>query len=178
MRLLFLFSITFAVFSCSSLQPQYNITKGCVHSVCIGANKLELLETYEGRIFDDVVIREGDKYPSLKLVFSNSAFIILELENDIVWAIRINDTFFTTSKGISVGNNFSDVKKAYPNATLNFGENDGGYISLFVTSLNGFFSFDVEDIFTSSSGIPANVDTAEKRFSTLKVNVILLNDLY
>ena len=172
--LIFLLS-SFVAFSCSQTIASNMITKGCVASVCVGADESVLRTDFLGNVHDSTVNREGDEYPALRVVFDDNSSIVLELENSSVWAIRVSDSKLITAKGVSVGSTFSEVKKAYPDAILNYGEEDGGYISLFVKELNGFFSFDTKNIF---SGVAErSSDLNEKSFYKLKARIILIHNM-
>jgi len=175
MKYLMFFLSSFLTFSCSQTIASNVITKGCVASVCVGADESDLRKGFLGSVHDSTVNREGDEYPALRVVFDDNSSIVLELENSSVWAIRISDSNLVTTKGVKVGSTFSEVKKAYPDAVLNYGEEDGGYISLFVKELNGFFSFDTKNIFSGVAERSPSLN--EKSFSKLKAKIILIHNM-
>ncbi|KYN23690.1 hypothetical protein AUQ44_17325 [Vibrio cidicii] len=175
MNKLIFFLIPLIAFWASKAIATNVITKGCVASVCVGSNESTLINNSLINILDATVIREGDKYPALKVVFDDKSSAVLELENGSIWAIRITDPNFITANGVGVGSSFFEVKKAYPNATLNYGEEDGGYISLYVKELNGYFSFDTEHIFSGLQD--KHLILNEQDFFKLKTKIIFIHDM-
>ncbi len=163
--------------SCSASNAEL-IRKGCVGLICVGMDKGTLKRNFPRSVIDETIKLEGDLYPALRFKYNEAHSTLLELdERNKIFAIRVTDEYFTTTKGVRIGSNYSEVISKYSDAILKFGEEDGGYISLYIPSLNGYFSFGTEDIFIrDNSKILKNSQLRNKRFKNLKINLIYLHN--
>lgn len=161
--------------ACVNVLGEVAIKRSQVGNISIGVHKSNLMNHYKGRISETLVYREGDPQPALELVAKNNHVITLELdEAENVWAIRIEDPYFKTELGIGVGNSFAEVREKYPKAKLDYGVEEGGYLSLYITELNGFFSFDI-------TNLPSDILSAkvldEKAIGFIKANMVILHNI-
>lgn len=174
----FIFSLScLLLFSVCSAKKQGQVEKSVliqkaqVGSIKIGMSKEYLLKSFPTNITFTNVMREG-LWPALLFKFLKNRSIILELdEADNVWAIRILDSGFRTDKDIGVGSTFKEIKKAYPQAKLYRGFEEGPYVTLVEKSINVGFSLDTSRI--GDDWISAK-EPDLKQINNVKVNLIMV----
>lgn len=176
MRNLVLLIAAFFLVSCSEVRAceHVYIEKGGICHVQIGVAASELLQKYSESISDTVVVREGEE-PALRYRFNENQSAILELdEKGRVWAIRVDESGIETKEGIGVGSTFAEVMASYPTARLNYGLEEGAYLSLVVDDINGFFSFDISDI---DHTLLASEDLSTDKLNQLKVELVVIHSV-
>ncbi len=168
-------SVFLCFVSCSvAIADDVYIEKGRVGDIEIGMDVFSLIEEQSNKVTEVAVIRGGAEV-AYAYQFDQERTVILETESDgTVWAIRIEGQSIKTRKSVGVGSLYEDVIAAYPDSKLNFGIEDGGYLSLFVPSLNGFFSFDIHSL---DSALLEDEELPEEELEGRVVDVVVIHDL-
>lgn len=147
------------------------IKKGEVGFIKLGSTEGSILNNYKDQISETTINRMGEEEKGYVVNLEGDHSVIIEMDElSKIWSIRIMDSYFKTELGLSVGDTFQRIQSMYPQSKLNYGVEDGGYLSLYIPSLNGFFSFEINNL-----DLTKPLD--EVKIRGLKSYVLLLHNL-
>lgn len=75
----------------------------------------------------------------------NSINLIFD-EEDLLSNIAVEGVCFKTHKGVLATDNFETIRKTYPRSVVYYGFEESPYISVYIPSLDGYFSFETTSI--------------------------------
>ncbi|HUJ17135.1 MAG TPA: hypothetical protein VL197_04005 [Nitrospirota bacterium] len=146
--ILFMLTVWFGCQAVASEERIY-IEEGKVGDIAIGMNISSLMKKYPAGFNKTFIQSEGDQEPAYIYRFNNGKSIILEVneekgrkDTNVIWLISVDDPYFKTNKGIGVGNTFTEVKKAYPNAAFSATQEE----SIGLNENGLWFSFDISQV--------------------------------
>ena len=130
--------------------------------------------TTDGGFVDEFGEREGDDSRAL-VIDKDRHYFTVHTRNDIIISIYIEDNCIVTSKNVRVGDSFSIVRAAYPDATyrMNLGGPAAGEYDLVTNDGQVEFWFnerEIKDMIWSDQ----NVEISDEIVQKLKVWVIHL----
>lgn len=162
------------VFGCSSSNDSVLVKRGEVDNIHVGDSISGVKRRYGDLVTDSTIVREGNALPAAIVLIVPNHEVVLEIDDhDEIWAIRIADEIFRTERGMGVGSTFRDIQASYPNSILSFGREDGGFLSLFIPELNGFFNFEFDSDLLDRLVLG---QAGENDLADLRANLLLLHN--
>ena len=134
-------TLSVALYIFSNTLQQRVITKSKVGSLEIGMTAEDIYDIYG---FDNVVLfdqfLEATFSPALSI---EDEGIVAELDCGVVFRIKVHSGLYKTEKGIYVGSSVADLKNAYPETAILYGE---GIIVVNVKAIKMSFILDISEL--------------------------------
>lgn len=161
MKTLFTLGLTFLLISPIVAQQNRLLNTGSAGKVKIGITADEVYNLYDKdsiALFNQFL--EGTFSPALRI---REEGLIVELECDKVWRIKVNEGLYVTSNGLKVGSTISELLALYPQAQFLPGE---GNYAVYVEKLHMSFilaqdGLDVKKYYDALADFPDDTGIAQ-----------------
>ena len=111
------------------------------YSRLLGIKEPELTRMYgQSRIIPAKIAMHDSSEDGLRLLVDNES-VLLRLRVETVISASFTSPAFRTARGVTVGQTYCSVSKAYPEAVLSFGFSDGGFVRLVYEEKKIVFEF-------------------------------------